>query len=67
EFFVTTDLQFNRVLQARALEQAGMMIAADLAARFHAYLESVAQSTPPGSVPAGSEIPPLKPPLPAER
>ncbi len=67
EFFVTTDLQFNRVLQARALEQAGMMIATDLAVRFHAYLESVAQAMPPGSAPTGTEIPPLKPPLPSEQ
>ena len=34
EFFVTTDLQFNRVLQNRALEQAGRYIAEDLASRF---------------------------------
>ena len=62
EFFVSTSLQFNRVLQDRALEQAGVMIATDLAARFFAYLESAAQSTPPGSAPEGTEIPPLKPP-----
>ncbi len=61
EFFVSTNLQFNRVLQDRALEQAGIMIATDLAARFHAYLESSAQATPPGSAPAGPEIPPLRP------
>lgn len=34
EFFVGDDLQFNRVLQNRALEQAGQIIAADLANRF---------------------------------
>jgi hypothetical protein len=34
EFFLTQDLQFNRVLQNRALEQAGRFIAEDLAARF---------------------------------
>ena len=34
EFFLTQDLQFNRVLQNRALEQAGHFIAEDLASRF---------------------------------
>jgi hypothetical protein len=40
EFYVTTDLQFNRVLQNRALEQAGRFVAADLAARFLLHVES---------------------------
>jgi outer membrane lipopolysaccharide assembly protein LptE/RlpB len=40
EFFVTSDLQFNRVLQNRALEQAGRYIAEDLASRFLLQLES---------------------------
>jgi outer membrane lipopolysaccharide assembly protein LptE/RlpB len=40
EFFITQDLQFNRVLQNRALEQAGRFAAADLAGRFLLYLES---------------------------
>lgn len=40
EFFVTPDLQFNRALQNRALEQAGRFVAADLAARFLLLLES---------------------------
>ena len=40
EFFVTNDLQFNRVLQLRALEQAGRLIAEDLATRFLSFLES---------------------------
>ncbi len=40
EFFVTNDLQFNRVLQARALEQAGRLIAEDLATRFLAFLDA---------------------------
>jgi len=40
EFFVTQDLQFNRVLQNRALEQAGRLIAEDLASRFLLQLES---------------------------
>ncbi|HKW86735.1 MAG TPA: LptE family protein [Nitrospiraceae bacterium] len=39
EFFVTNDLQFNRVLQTRALEQAGRLIAEDLATRFLNHLE----------------------------
>jgi Lipopolysaccharide-assembly len=40
EFFVTDDLQFNRVLQTRALEQAGRLMAEDLAMRFLDHLES---------------------------
>ncbi|MBS0183439.1 MAG: hypothetical protein JSS39_13635 [Nitrospira sp.] len=40
EFFITTDLQFNRVLQNRAIEQAGRLVAADLAARFLLQLET---------------------------
>jgi hypothetical protein len=40
EFFVTTDLQFNRALQNRALEQAGRYAAADLAERFLMHVES---------------------------
>lgn len=40
EFFVTQDLQFNRALQNRALEQAGRFIAEDLASRFLLQLES---------------------------
>jgi hypothetical protein len=40
EFYVTSDLQFNRALQNRALEQAGRLAAADLAARFLLYVES---------------------------
>jgi hypothetical protein len=39
EFFLTNDLQFNRVLQTRALEQAGRMIAQDLATQFLSFLE----------------------------
>jgi hypothetical protein len=46
EFFVTTDLQFNRALQNRALEQAGRFIAEDLASRFLLQLESVKLSKP---------------------
>lgn len=40
EFFVTTDLQENRALQNRALEQAGRFIAEDLASRFLLQVES---------------------------
>ncbi|MGH7216852.1 MAG: LPS assembly lipoprotein LptE [Nitrospiraceae bacterium] len=40
EFYVTSDLQFNRALQNRALEQAGRFIAEDLASRFLLQLES---------------------------
>jgi hypothetical protein len=51
EFFVTTDLQFNRILQNRALEQAGRFIAEDLASRFLLQLES-GQLTKPANRPA---------------
>lgn len=40
EFFITTDLQFNRALQNRAMEQAGRYAAADLATRFLMHVES---------------------------
>ena len=40
EFFITSDLQFNRALQNRAIEQAGRFVAADLAARFLLQLET---------------------------
>jgi len=46
EFYVTPDLQFNRALQNRALEQAGRFAAADLAARFLAHVESGGLSKP---------------------
>jgi outer membrane lipopolysaccharide assembly protein LptE/RlpB len=39
EFFVTPDLQFNRALQNRAIEQASRFVAADLASRFLLQLE----------------------------
>ncbi len=45
EFFITQDLQFNRVLQNRALEQAGRMVAEDLASRFLLHLESRQDAT----------------------
>jgi len=47
EFFVTPDLQFNRALQNRALEQAGRFIAEDLASRFLLQLESGQLAKPP--------------------
>lgn len=53
EFFVTPDLQFNRALQNRAIEQAGRFVAADLAARFLLQLETGAltkQASAPVSV-----------------
>ena len=39
EFFMTDDLQFNRVLQTRAVEQAGRLIASDLAMRFQNFMD----------------------------
>jgi hypothetical protein len=53
EFFITPDLQFNRALQNRAVEQAGRLVAADLAARFLLQLEMGAltkQASAPASV-----------------
>jgi hypothetical protein len=47
EFYVTPDLQFNRVLQNRALEQAGRFVAEDLASRFLLQLESGELTRPP--------------------
>ena len=56
EFFVTTDLQFNRALQNRALEQAGRFIAEDLASRFLLQLESGKLSkSKPNPVPSTTE------------
>jgi len=56
EFFMTDDLQFNRVLQTRAVEQAGRLIAADLAMRFQHFLHLRDKPTPtpapPTSAPA---------------
>jgi len=59
EFYITTDLQFNRILQNRALEQAGHFIAEDLASRFLLQLESgqLAKPTaPPASDNADTNI-----------
>lgn len=53
EFFITPDLQFNRTLQNRAVEQAGRILAADLASRFLLQLETGAL-TKRASAPASS-------------
>ena len=50
EFFITNDLQFNRVLQIRALEQAGRLIAEDLATRFSVFLDA---KRPGAATPSG--------------
>jgi hypothetical protein len=55
EFYVTSDLQFNRVLQNRALEQAGRFIAEDLASRFLLQLES-GQLAKPADRPASDNV-----------
>ena len=55
EFYITPDLQFNRVLQNRAVEQAGRFIAADLASRFLLQLES-GQLEKPTVEPAASTM-----------
>lgn len=64
EYFLTNDLQFNSVLQRRALEQAGAQIAGDLAARFLLYLETAAtqKSTVKRLPPAADDLPPLTAP-----
>jgi outer membrane lipopolysaccharide assembly protein LptE/RlpB len=54
EFFVTNDLQFNRVLQTRALEQAGRFVAQDLATRFLYHLESY--GTAPAPTGTGTDV-----------
>jgi hypothetical protein len=51
EFYVTSDLQFNRALQNRALEQAGRLAAADLAARFLLLVESGGLAKPATATP----------------
>lgn len=57
EFFVTEDIQFNRVLQTRAVEQAGEQIASDLAARFLNHLESALEAQAAQSSPEASPVP----------
>jgi Lipopolysaccharide-assembly len=50
EFYITPDLQFNRVLQNRALEQAGRFAAEDLASRFLLHLEAGGTTKPAADV-----------------
>ena len=57
EFYVTRDLQFNRVLQTRALEQAGQFIAQDLASRFLNHLDNYGTAPPPAGVGGGVTVP----------
>jgi hypothetical protein len=57
EYYVTNDLQFNRVLQARALEQAGQFIAQDLAARFQNHLDTFGMAAAPAGAPGGPALP----------
>jgi Lipopolysaccharide-assembly len=58
EFYITPDLQFNRVLQNRALEQAGLFVAEDLASRFLLHLESGEMTKPAAE--ASSAVPAVK-------
>ena len=60
EFYVTPDLQFNRVLQNRALEQAGRFIAEDLASRFLLQLESGQLAKPPAHPASDNADPNIK-------
>ena len=55
EFFITSDLQFNRVLQNRALEQAGKFVAEDLASRFLLELESGKLTKTTAAVPTAGQ------------
>ena len=55
EFFITPDLQFNRALQNRAMEQAGRYAAADLAARFLLHVESGGLNKPAVMPAAGTQ------------
>ena len=57
EFFVTNDLQFNRILQTRALEQAGQFVAQDLANRFLNHLEQYGTAPAPAGVGTGVTVP----------
>jgi len=54
EFFVTDDLQFNRVLETRALEQAGRLVAADLAMRFQNFMDLRDRPAPPPAPASGA-------------
>lgn len=55
EFFITQDLQLNRALQNRAMEQAGRFIAGDLAARFLLQLETGELTKPASATAAESQ------------
>jgi len=57
EYFVTNDIQFNRVLQSRAQEQAGRLIAEDLATQFLSFLEVGPERKTPGLPPLPSQTP----------
>lgn len=64
EFFMTDDLQFNRILQTRAVEQAGRLIAADLAMRFQNFMDlrdTTAAAPAPASGAANGTPPTGKP------
>ena len=58
EFYITPDLQFNRVLQTRALEQAGRFVAEDLASRFLLHIETGGLTKPAAE--ATSTVPATK-------
>lgn len=58
EFYITPDLQFNRVLQTRALEQAGRFVAEDLASRFLLHIETGGLTKPAAE--ATSTVPSTK-------
>jgi hypothetical protein len=65
EFFITQDLQFNRVLQNRALEQASRFVAEDAASRYLVFLESGQLETAmrraaPGSKSDGADTGPVR-------
>jgi hypothetical protein len=65
EFFITQDLQFNRVLQNRALEQAGRMVAEDLASRFLLHLEGARDAKPTATGESGTGVPGSAQPAPS--
>ena len=65
EFFITQDLQFNRVLQNRAVEQAGRFVAEDAASRYLVFLESgqleaAMRRAAPGSKSGGADAAPVR-------
>lgn len=62
EFFITEDLQFNRVLQIRALEQAGQMAAQDLATQFLNHLETYGMAPAPDAATGGGAFQKSGPP-----